>query len=156
MDLFSVVSKRRRRASEKSYCQKALGKSCKRTLQVLGAKFRQDEGREQALSGWCMIWIMDMHIHHDVELTHTAKAHETVVNVMFTYGIESNPDPQSCYQLIIKEQQDNHFTIIRFLHVIYIVYTHINTNRHAQRIHIHYIIYKWSQINGISQHCLDS
>ncbi len=36
--------------------------------------FRQDESGMEALSGYCMIWIMDTHIHHDSELIHTALA----------------------------------------------------------------------------------
>lgn len=35
-------------------------------------EFQQDEGGEEALFGYCMIWIMDIHIHHDGELIRTA------------------------------------------------------------------------------------
>lgn len=62
MDLFSVVSKGRQGELEESHCQRVLGKACKRTPRVLGAKFRQDKGGEEALSGYCMI-LDNGHIH---------------------------------------------------------------------------------------------
>ena len=43
--------------------------ACKRTPWVLGAKFQQDKGRKEALSGYCMICIMD---HDDDEFILTA------------------------------------------------------------------------------------
>lgn len=52
----------------KSHCHRVLGTACKRTPQVLGAKFRQDEGAGEALSGHCMIRMMDVCIDHVGEL----------------------------------------------------------------------------------------
>lgn len=92
MDLFSVVSKGTQGELEQSHCQSALGKACKGTPWVLAAKFRQDEGGEEALSGYCMSWIMDIHIHHDGELIHAALAGWGSVKYLMSPSIPLSAD----------------------------------------------------------------
>lgn len=69
MDLFSVVS-----CADKENWSKVIVRGPLERLVRGHLEVRQDKGGAEALSGYCIIWIIDIYMHHEGELIHTALA----------------------------------------------------------------------------------
>ena len=69
MDLFSVVS-----CTYKENWSKVIVTVPLERLVIGHLEVRQDEGGVEALFDYCMIRIIDIHMHHEGELIHTALA----------------------------------------------------------------------------------